>query len=177
MTALADMNRIHLALLALCALLTLILIYEVEAPVGDFEVASVNRASDEPLPRAAGRPFLIAPVETFSAINERSMFDPARKAVASQTNKGVAAGAPPPPVVLVGVIIDQQNRLALLKSPDQPLAKGVRLGEAIDGWQVTAIEPDRIVLHAGVTDAEIKLEANRGASGDPVTTAPSQPPQ
>lgn len=176
MTALADISRVQLAFLVLCALLTLLLIYEIEAPISEFTVSGATAPSQAALPLASGPPFVIAPAETFAAINERSVFDPARKAVVSKTEAG-AAVATPPAVVLVGVIIDRQDRLALVKSPELPMATGVRLGESIDGWQVTAIEPDRIVLHAGTTDDEIKLEDNHGAPGDPVIPTPSQPPQ
>jgi hypothetical protein len=41
------------------------------------------------------------------------------------------------------------------------------VGGQIAGWQISAIEPDRIVLKAGNSESEIRLDANKAA---PVAT-------
>jgi type II secretory pathway component PulC len=170
-----QMNPAQLILVSLCALLGVIFIYEIAAPLGEFSVPVIE-GHRSAAPPAAPAPFVPPSVDAFSAINDRSLFDAQRRPIApASTPAQGGASATPPSVVLVGVIIDAQERLALVKTPESPLAISVKLGASIGGWQVSAIEADRIVLHSGSASDEIRLDA--GHSNATVPPAPPQQPQ
>jgi len=120
--------------------------------------------------------FVPPPSGEFAAINAHPIFSPTRKSVEPAPVGAAAAPPPPPSVALIGVILDGQTRLALVKTPASPLETGVSLGASIGGWQLTQIFPDRIVLHLGTSDDEIKLESNR-AKDEPANAhqPPAQP--
>ncbi len=163
------MSRIQMVLTALCALLALALIYEVAAPAPEFSVPMVNapqRAAAAP----AFTPYAPPPATAFDAINSRALFDPRRQPIKSVN--GPETSAPPPQITLLGVILSPDRRLAIVKSQSSPLALSIGVGETIEGWQVTAIEADRLVLHSGSSDDVIKLDKG-GAGGD--AGAPGQP--
>jgi len=165
----------QLGLGSLCALLAASIVYELSAPLPEFSVlvnAKHARITMPDPPSAFSPP----PAAAFAVINERPIFSPGRKPVAPKP-VGVAAAPPPPPsAALVGVIMDSHNSLALVRTAASPLEVSVGLGGNIAGWQVTQIEPDRIVLRSGATDDVIKLESNR-ASDKKVGSAqqPQQP--
>jgi len=167
------MNPAQLLLTSLCALLGVSFVYEVAAPLREFSVPVIEHHRSA-APAVAPVPFVPPSVDAFSAINDRSLFDAERRAIAPASTPTQGGAAPPPPnVVLVGVIIDARDRLALVKTPESPLAVSVKLGASIGGWQVSAIEADRIVLRAGPANDEIRLDAAHSNA----TVPPAQPQQ
>jgi hypothetical protein len=104
-------------------------------------------------------PVVLPPLARFAEIGERPLFNPGRKPVASPAV--TPTSNIPPDVTLVGIILDSQDRLALVRTPAQPFASALRLGATLSGWQLTEIAPDRIVLSAGAARDEIRLDANR----------------
>jgi hypothetical protein len=54
-----------------------------------------------------------------------------------------------PPVTLIGVLLTEQQRTALLQAAGQGAPSWVREGNAIEGWQVERIEQSRVHLRAG----------------------------
>lgn len=140
------------------------LIYQIAAPLPDLDPPAVGLK-----PRAqrisSVLPVSTPSIEAFAEIDARPMFLPGRKLGAAGASGDAALQ--PPDVKLVGIIVDNQDRLALVKSDGSPLATAYRVGAVISGWQVTEIGPDRIVLGSGPTRAEIKLDANRAPPRSP----------
>ncbi len=156
------MSRIQIGLTALCALFFLALIYELAAPAPEFSAPMVNvpqRAAAAP----AFTPYAPPPATAFDAINGRALFDPRRQALKSANT--AESTAPPPQITLLGVILGPDRRLAIVKSQSSPLALSIGVGDTIEGWQVTAVEADRLVLHSGSGDDVIPLDKG-GAGGD-----------
>ena len=77
-----------------------------------------------------------------------------RCAAGPRINSGLGSAVPPLPsnVSLVGVIIDGDRQLALIKTQGAPFAESLRVGAVIDGWKVTEIAPDKVVLRAGTAE-------------------------
>ncbi|HWA90951.1 MAG TPA: hypothetical protein VG889_13000 [Rhizomicrobium sp.] len=149
------------------ALLAALLVYEVAAPLPEFDPPAFRLKPRAP--RIANVAAVAAPTpDAFIDIALRPPFDPSRKSVVASAASD--ASAAPPEVTLVGVIVDGANSLALLKTAASPLATAYRVGATISGWQVTEISPDRVVLGAGPARSEIRLQANKSAP------AASQPP-
>jgi hypothetical protein len=177
MIALVSRNQILLA--GLCSALALVLVYELAMPAAAIDVpAALWQPPPSPGPLAMAAPLPSA--QSFSAIDTRPLFNPARKPVQAPPDSAAVAVTPPPSdISLIGVIIDGDRKLAMLRTPSSPLEVGVSLGSQINGWQVIAILPDRIVLRSGTTDYPIGLNAVHGgtpAVGPANGAGPGSPP-
>jgi len=162
----------QIALLTLCFLMAALTVYELSVPPAEFVLPVVHLrpsiAGAQPPPA-----FLAPPPESFSAINDRPVFIPSRKPLALPADKtaNTAATAPPlPALALVGVILDGQNSLAMVKPAGAPFAQAMGVGASVGGWQITSIGPDKIVLHAGTFEQDVRLDAK------PLGQAPAAPP-
>lgn len=150
---------------SLCGILLTACVFEAWAPLPDVvapDYPARTRSAQRPLSIA----FALPTIRTFDAINDRPIFSPDRKAIAPAAVATSAAPPPPPSAALVGVILDNQTRLALMKSSAAPLETAYAVGAMVDGWQVSEIDRDKVVLRSGLTTDEIKLEANRAAKSD-----------
>ncbi len=117
--------------------------------------------------------FVAPPKQAFAEVDDRLVFNPARARVAAPSQPGASSATSlPSDLSLVGVILDDNTKLALFKSPAQPLAVGVGLGGSIEGWQVTRIDPDRVALRAGGPEQEMRLSTNKAAPSAPNVMAP-----
>lgn len=152
------------ALAGLCGALSLVLAYEVAAPIPPFDVpksADVFRPAPITFQDSASAPS----AASFDDIDAHPVFSASRAPIASHgtTTHGGTSSAFPTDVSLIGVIIEGKTRLALVKTASEPFAQSVPEGGAIEGWTVSEIDPDKIVLASGVTKQEILLAANRGS--------------
>src|SRR6185437_9235561 len=115
-------------LAGLCGLLVLILSWQLLAPSLATDVPAIAwhpRGLDMPLPSIPP-----PPANTFARINERPIFSPTRKPV-TPTPKASEAPASPPDATLIGVIIDGQNRLALVRTSTSPLEVSLGVGASL----------------------------------------------
>jgi hypothetical protein len=87
-----------------------------------------------------------------------------------------SATAPPlPSLALVGVILDGQNSLAMVKLAGAPFAQAMGVGASIGGWQITGVGPDKIVLHAGAFEQDVRLDAKPAGQSPGPPPAPGTP--
>lgn len=150
----------QIGLSALCGVLLLGIAYETTAPQAQFAVPQIAMGATA-TPANGVRTFIAPQPSPFNVINDRPVFSPTRKPIAPAPVGPAAAPPPPPTASLIGVILDGQSRLALVKTPSSPLETSVGVGGNVGGWQVTQILPDRIVLQLGTAEEIIKLESNR----------------
>jgi general secretion pathway protein N len=172
----APLSRSQIMLGILCLVLLTALAYESGLAPAAADVPAVRRqARDTAAPLALAPP--PPPIESFAVIDDRPLFNPSRKPVAAPAAAALAAAPPPPPsdVVLIGIIIDGVQRLALLHTPASPLSISATVGATVGGWRIAAIEPDHIVLRSGATEFLLNLNSSRPASAQPSPMAP--PPQ
>jgi hypothetical protein len=105
--------------------------------------AQVGAASENPL--------ATQPLNLLSDTRDRPLFSPTRRPPPPPPTPVVErvtppAPVPPPNVVLLGVVTDETGARAVVRSNSPDKIVRARLGELIDGWQVTEIEPRRLVL-------------------------------
>jgi hypothetical protein len=169
-------SPVQAGLLALCFALAALTVYEMSAPPTQFVLPIIHLK-----PRVAAsapQPSFIAPSPaSFEAINDRPVFLPARKALAAPADKtaaaAAAAGPPPlPSLALVGVILDGQDSLAMIKLAGAPFAQAMAVGTSIGGWQITGVEADKIVLHAGTFEQDVRLDAKPAGQSPPAGPPP-----
>lgn len=152
-------RRWDIGLTLVSALLASTLAYEIWAPLGDFDPPAVA-VPDQPPPPAT-IPFNPPPQATFAAIDARPIFNPTRKPVEATAVAGNSTAAAPPDVVLVGVIIDPKNQLALVKREGAPFAESLALGASLDGWEVTEIAADHVTLRSAAQEFVLGLDGKR----------------
>jgi hypothetical protein len=160
------LSSAQIVLAGVCCLLGAVLLYLLFAPLPEYSVAGIRN-----VPPAR---FDAPPEETFKQVDDRSVFNPYRVRVnAPAVTTTTGAANLPSDLTLVGVILDGNTRLALIKSPSSPLAVGVAVGGTIQGWQISRVDPDKIVLHGAGADQELKLSANKPGPAQP--QVPGQP--
>jgi hypothetical protein len=153
---------------AATVLLAALLVYEIAAPLPDFDPPAFRLKPRAP--HIADVAAVVTPSpETFAEIATRPPFDPSRRGAAAAATDASSA---PPDVVLIGVIVDGANSLALLKTAAAPLAAAYRIGAMVSGWQVTEISPDHVVIGAGGVRSEIRLQTNKSAPNAPPPPMP-----
>lgn len=60
-------------------------------------------------------------------------------------------------IILVGTIIDRNDRIALVKSDQDNVSTALREGEMLHGWQLEAIQKDSIIFRSGSEHREIRF--------------------
>ena len=164
------------ALLSLCFLMAALTVYELSVPPAEFVLPAVHLKPQ--FDAAQPPPIFVAPLpEAFRAINDRPVFIPSRKPLALPADKTTAAAAAAPPplpsLALVGVILDGQNSLAMVKLAGASFAQAMAVGASIGGWQITSIAPDKIVLHAGSLEQDVRLDAKPAGQAPPAAQPPN----
>jgi hypothetical protein len=160
----------QIVLAGICGLLGAILLYMFLAPLPEYTVATPKPPA-LPADTVAPARFEPPPAEAFAIVDNRSVFNPLRtKIVAPAAPNGAAATGLPTDLTLVGVILDGNTRIAMIKSPSAPMAVGVAVGSSFQGWQVTRVDPDRVALRGSGEEQELKMTA--GKPGAPTQPTP-----
>jgi hypothetical protein len=159
------------AVSALSVILAAVVAEELYAPATGQEVR--NPPSRTAPPQARTDPsttsYKLPPLQSFSAITDRPLFSQSRRPPAAQpstTSIGSASS-----FVLAGVIITHGSREVMIQHGKPPTIAHLQQGQTIEGWTVTAIDEDRVLLDSGETQYELKLI---GKSLGPTTAAPAK---
>jgi hypothetical protein len=159
-----------LSLSALSVVLAAIVAEELYAVPPGPELRSQSGRS-EPLQKQAGQaapPFVLPPLQSFSAITDRPLFTQSRRPPAVQTTTASLGTASS--FVLAGVIISHGSREVLILHGKPPTIVHLQQGQAIEGWTVTTIDETSVILEGSETQFELKLI---GKSAPPSAAAPS----
>jgi hypothetical protein len=134
--------------------------------VGVARVAAQGAAPPAVLPADGAHParFVPPPADRFSEIAERPLFVPGRR---PQPDEAAAAPTPAPPrptLVVQGVVLTPERRYAVIRHGNPPKLDSISEGATVDGWKVTSIDTDRIVLSAAA--ATVEFEVAKSGHGD-----------
>jgi hypothetical protein len=147
-----------------CASLAAIVGLELSSEVS---IAPQVTAAPPPAPLAEGAPaaqsFEAPPEDAFDEIALRPLFFESRRPFVPPPSDVVAEGVAPEKKVsveLVGTLVTDQGRAALLQPDGQP-AVWRREGEKIAGWKVRKIDPDQITLGLGDEIETLTLRADQ----------------
>lgn len=129
-------------------------------PGASAPAATANRPRSE-----VAAKFSLAPLQSFSAVTERPLFAQSRRAAQGSDN----TLGPWSNLVLTGVIISATSREALILHGKQPqTVVHVAEGQEVDGWVITSIRPDRVVITGDGADHELRLLEKSAAPTTPV---------
>ena len=89
-------------------------------------------------------------ISTFSEFVSRPLFTPTRRPPPTRTEPNIAKTAPKPEnLQLIGVIISEDERMALLQTLTTGDVTRAVEGQTVGGWEVHAIKPAQVVLKRG----------------------------
>lgn len=153
------LERTDIVLGAVICILAGLIAYENMAPLPAFDLPNVSAPLPPPIPDV--RPYIAPPQAQFAAIDARPIFNPLRQPVESTAAAGSKVSAKPPEAALVGIILDSKNQLALIKAAGAPFATSVSVGGSVEGWEITEIAPDHVVLRSGAQEYTLRMDAKR----------------
>jgi len=140
--------------------------------------AAVGTAGpDNTKPSAADNPLAAQRLDDLSATRDRPLFSRSRRPPPPPPPVVERVAPPPPPVappsvVLLGVVKDENGALALVRSGSANEVIRARVGEEIEAWKVTEIEPRRLVLSHDDRLVSFALFANQKGNDFPLFTNP-----
>lgn len=132
--------------------------------------------------------------DAFTEVSARTVFNPSRRLVAPKPV--VMAPPPPSPTVpqqppfaaptLLGVLVSDDKRIAVLRASGSAEALRLAEGEGAQGWIVKTIRADKVTLQVGPSEHDVPLvyeraptaPANAGLTAAPMIIGPmSVPPK
>ena len=141
------------SLLALCAVLSVVAYGEWTAPIGG-ETAAPPAASKRTAETEARAPEGLPPLSQFAEVTERPLFQQSRRGSAEADGGGSAAFTD---LTLAGVIVTPDTRQALIAHGEPAEVVYRREGQSVDGWMVTSIKSERVVVQNGPESHELRL--------------------
>ena len=99
-------------------------------------------------------PYALPPLQSFASITDRPLFSQTRRPSPQGTDDSLG---PWSSLVLAGIIISPTSREALILHGKPQTVVHVEEGQNVDGWLITSILPDRVVLRGGGTEHELTL--------------------
>jgi hypothetical protein len=103
----------------------------------------------------------VAPLADLSETLQRPLFTPERRPAQDEPAPVVAPATDlprtPPSFELTAVVLANGERVALLKALGAGQLHRLRQGESVDGWTLTEVRPDGVVLERGGQRESIEL--------------------
>lgn len=121
--------------------------------------------SAPPSPAEPGSP----PPASYAVVASRNLFSPTRSEVSGPGTLAQPALQLPKPS-LFGVVLRENGSIAYLEDPSTTRVAAYRVGDAIAGGTVQAIQPDQVVLARADGQVAVRLH-------DPTRPRPAQGPQ
>ena len=157
-TRLSSQHGLGVLLGALCLGLAVLAATELGAATApEQNQAPSVPATAKPSAASAVASFTLPPVQRFSVVTERPLFAPDRKPPQHDETAGAWSA-----FVLAGIIISPQSREALVLHGKPQTIAHVQEGQALEGWTVTSIYPDRVVFGDGLNEHELRLVPKAG---------------
>ncbi len=114
----------------------------------------------EPEPRPAERSadLEMPPLGEFSEIAGRTLFNPTRRPIETPPPPAKAQIVSPSRFTLIGVLISDGERMALIRRGAAGDYLRVNVGQQVDGWRIENILPDRVIIRKGKTKEDLILK-------------------
>jgi general secretion pathway protein N len=157
----------------LCAALAAALVMELTT-AGDADAPAVGAPPTSATPSAAipktATRFTLPPLASFAEVNERPLFSSSRRPAAVDAPESAAQ---PFSATLAGIVISAASSSIIVSHGDPPVLTRLKQGDDLDGWAITAIEPNRVVLRRDGVEQQLKL---RDVAGQAAVAAPKIEP-
>jgi hypothetical protein len=120
----------------------------------------------ENLPAAEGLTVALPSLEELTATIERPMFSQSRRPFEAAVDAEEPVLTSDFDVELLGIVIWQGRRIALVRSRTDSQVIRVEVGRKVAGWVAVGIEPESVRFRNGETEREVRLNyVNRENNG------------
>ena len=142
-------------------------------PTGNALVRAMpDAAIDIEMPAVSDNPVAEVPLDRLSDTRDRPLFSRSRRPLAPPAPAAIAARVepqplpllPPPGVALFGIVVGPQGARAYIATGAADRIIGVRLGDDVSGWTVTAITQSNLVLSRAERSATFTLFSPENAN-------------
>lgn len=158
--ALTALDRIALAVAALSAgtlVLELTWPHALQPPThAEQALAETHQADDDIDP--------VGPLSDYLSIGERPLFTSDRRPFVFVAEASPVPAGPRVEFELAAVIVTRDTRLALLRSNLTPTTQRVAPNQTIDGWTLSEVTPDSVVLSQNEVSMTVPLRRDLGAA-------------
>lgn len=156
----ARLTLLGWTLIALSALLSAVISLELRQSAAEPVSASPQApepASSAKPPASQGATLAFAPLQQYSEIVERTLFDASRRPAPEELDEMPAAAAELREFTLTGVVITPEAKIALLRdrTPNQVIR--VEQGGALGKWLLEEVRDDGVTLRRGMARRELRL--------------------
>lgn len=131
-------------------------------------------AADAPSPAAPAlvNPLAITSLDHLSETRERPLFAPSRRKPPPGVVAAPEAARPPPPpappkLSLYGIVQDGYGARAIVKPGTDDKTVGLRVGDHVESWSVTAIDRTKLTLSLEERSVEFSLFNDSGPNAEP----------
>lgn len=160
-------KTLTLALIAVCTILANIIFFTLTSSQElDLSQAPKNEKTPQTNRPTTSPAESLADIDYYEEITQRPLFNSDRKPkdvpVEEQTTETRTAGSRPD-LTLIGIVLTNEEQLALVRSRKNPKIQRVKLDESFEGWKLAELEPHTAIFRSGTRD--LTLELNR--RGDP----------
>jgi hypothetical protein len=127
------------------------------------EVTAAARATVAAEAQAEPKKFQPPPERQFNEITARPLFFPSRRPFvpAAAADSQAAPTDDPTSVELIGVLLTESERAALVQPKGEPAAHWVREQQTVAGWVIEEIGADRVRLRDGDHVEVVKLRSDQ----------------
>jgi hypothetical protein len=116
-----------------------------------------------------------APAGGYAVVASRNLFSPTRSDAPAATSQSRAAVNVPKPT-LHGIVLRDGTPIAYLEDPSTKRVAGYRLGDAVAGGTLKAINADHVVLTRPEGQVDVRLRDPAKPRPAPVAAPPAVPP-
>jgi hypothetical protein len=102
----------------------------------------------------------------YAVLSERPLFVAGRHPYEGVSAPAAVAGEGVPGITLLGVIISNGRKIALIRQDAEAKVSTVQEGESVAGWQVEVIRSDAIVLKSGAVEQVVALPVKSQGTGE-----------
>jgi hypothetical protein len=159
---------------AACIALAWVIYEEIADLSAGQPIDSTGAVLPSALAATSSQPALIIPDRaSLAVILERPVFSETRRPRGTATG---GAQATPIDFTLLGVVISDSQRSALIRTGEGEAVQRLTEGEDIADWKLVQIAPDRIVVRRGTVEADVFLDYSTPAPPVPRTQIPKVKP-
>jgi general secretion pathway protein N len=160
----------------LCLALGVVIYYELGAAEDESATVPMPMVAGSTAPPLPPQPAstTLPPIESYSEVTHRPLFSPTRQPPPPETVKETQGN--PNNFALLGIVISDGGRTALVEYGRPPALARLKEGQAVDGWTLQSILPDRVVLQHGATEHEVRLKDRAGQPAQPRQPGAVPPP-
>ena len=141
------------------------------APMDPVGISASAKPPQEAAADTGSAKFVMPPPTAFAEIYARPVFSPLRRPTPPPASTPVVRAAPPPApppnMMLIGILVGNNGRVAVLRPAGAGPAVTVTEGQDVSGWLVHQILVDRVVLRGATGETEIKFPVQSNSRGVP----------